>query len=51
MQVSDTEVRAIRKMNADGERIADIARALGVSRPTVYAVLSQAATEIAASPV
>ena len=38
-QVSDTKVRAIRKMKADGERIADIARALGVSRPTIYAVL------------
>ena len=40
-QVSDTKVRAILKMKADGERIADIAQALGVSRPTVYAVLNQ----------
>ena len=41
-QVSDTKVRAILKMKADGERIADIARAVEVSRPTVYAVLKQA---------
>ncbi|MGO9110731.1 MAG: helix-turn-helix domain-containing protein [Thermoguttaceae bacterium] len=38
-------MRAILKMKADGERIADIARALGISRPTIYAILKQEATE------
>jgi DNA invertase Pin-like site-specific DNA recombinase len=40
-QVSETQVRAARKMKAAGERITDIARALGISRPTVYAILGQ----------
>ena len=47
-QVSDTKLRAILKMKADGERIADIARALGVSRPTVYAVLRAVPQAVAA---
>lgn len=38
-QLSAVQVRTIRKLEADGESKADIARAVGVSRPTVYAVL------------
>ncbi|MEX0784676.1 MAG: recombinase family protein [Dehalococcoidia bacterium] len=38
-QVSDVQARTIRRMKDAGERIADIARAVGVSRPTVYAIL------------
>lgn len=41
-QVSDAQVRAIRRMKADGERITDIARTVGVSRPTIYAILAAA---------
>ena len=40
-QVTETQVRAVRDMKAKGERIADIAKAVGLSRPTIYAVLSQ----------
>jgi len=43
-QVSDPQARAIQRMRADGECIADIARAVGVSRPTVYAILRQTAS-------
>ena len=38
-QVSDAQVRAIRAMKVAGEKIADIAHAVGVSRPTIYALL------------
>jgi DNA invertase Pin-like site-specific DNA recombinase len=38
-QVTDTQERAIHKMKADGEQITAIAKALGLSRPTIYAVL------------
>jgi DNA invertase Pin-like site-specific DNA recombinase len=40
-QVSDTQERVIHKMKADGEQITAIAHALGLSRPTIYAVLKQ----------
>ena len=38
-QVSEVQVRTIRRMKADGETITDIARAVRLSRPTIYAVL------------
>lgn len=38
-QVTDTQARLVFRMQEDGERIADIARALGLSRPTIYAIL------------
>lgn len=38
-QVSDVQLRAIQRMKAEGESISDIARAVGLSRPTIYAVL------------
>ena len=38
-QVKPPQERAIRRMKADGETITDIARALGLSRPTIYDVL------------
>lgn len=41
-QVSDVQARTIRRMKDAGERIADIARAVGVSRPTVYSILRSA---------
>jgi DNA invertase Pin-like site-specific DNA recombinase len=37
--VTDEQVKAIRRMKSEGEKIAAIARATGVSRPTVYRVL------------
>jgi DNA invertase Pin-like site-specific DNA recombinase len=39
-QVTDSQVRAIQRMKADGETITDIARAVSLSRPTVYATLA-----------
>lgn len=41
-QVSETQVRAIRRMKADGESITAIADAVKLSRPTIYAVLASA---------
>ncbi len=38
-QVSETQVRAVRRMKSDGEKIAEIARAVRLSRPTIYAIL------------
>lgn len=37
--VTPTKEKAIRKLKADGESVAAIARAVGVSRPTVYSIL------------
>jgi DNA invertase Pin-like site-specific DNA recombinase len=39
------QVKQARKMFADGESVAAIARVLGVSRPTVYRYLEPAATD------
>jgi DNA invertase Pin-like site-specific DNA recombinase len=39
-QVSETQVRAVRRMKADGETVTNIARAVGISRPTIYAILA-----------
>lgn len=39
-KVKPPVARTIRRMKADGERITEIARVVGVSRPTVYAVLA-----------
>jgi len=41
-RVTDTQVRAIQRMKSDGEKITDIARAVGLSRPTIYDVLANA---------
>ena len=40
-QVSDTQVRAIRQMKSEGETITNIAKALSLSRPTIYAILRE----------
>jgi DNA invertase Pin-like site-specific DNA recombinase len=40
-QLSEVQVRTIRTMKDAGERITDIAAAVRVSRPTVYAVLRE----------
>ena len=39
-QVSDIQERAVRRMKAEGETITGIACAVGLSRPTIYAVLA-----------
>jgi DNA invertase Pin-like site-specific DNA recombinase len=39
LSVTEEQVKAIRRMKREGEKIAVIARATGVSRPTVYRVL------------
>lgn len=39
LKVTKDQVRAIRRMHRDGESKAAIARATGLSRPTIYAVL------------
>lgn len=41
-RVKDEQVRTIRRMKADGEQIAAIARVVGLSRPTIYSVLRSA---------
>lgn len=41
-QVSDVQVRTILRMKANDEKIADIARGVGLSRPTIYSVLATA---------
>lgn len=38
-KVTPAQERAIRRMKQDGEKIAAIAEALGLSRPTIYSVL------------
>ncbi len=38
-KVSKTQIRAIKRMKDEGEKVAAIARAVGLSRPTVYDVL------------
>lgn len=40
LHVTDEQVRTIRRMVEEGERVATIARATGLSRPTVYHYLS-----------
>ena len=42
LSVTDDQVKAIRRMKADGEKVAAIARATGLSRPTVYKFLDAA---------
>jgi len=42
LKVTDEQVRAIQRMHGEGESKAAIARATGLSRPTVYAVLNGA---------
>jgi DNA invertase Pin-like site-specific DNA recombinase len=39
-QVSDVQVRTIQRMKSNNERITDIAHAVGLSRPTIYAILA-----------
>ena len=39
-KVTDTQLRAIRQMKAQGEPITAIAKAVGLSRPTIYSVLT-----------
>jgi len=39
VKVTDLQIRMIRELKQDGESIAAIARAVGLSRPTVYDVL------------
>lgn len=38
-KVSTTQIKAIRRMKAEGETVVDIAKALKLSRPTIYSVL------------
>jgi DNA invertase Pin-like site-specific DNA recombinase len=40
VKVSDLQVRTIRQLKQGGEPVAAIARTVGLSRPTVYSVLS-----------
>ena len=41
--VSDDQAKAVKRMKADGESVAAMARATGLSRPTVYRLLAEAA--------
>ena len=45
LKVSEEQVRVIHKMHAEGAKIAAIARATGLSRPTVYRLLEEATKE------
>lgn len=40
VKVTDDQVKIVRTMKADGSKITAIARATGLSRPTVYAILA-----------
>jgi DNA invertase Pin-like site-specific DNA recombinase len=40
-KVTATQMKAIRRMKQDGEPITEIAKAVGLSRPTIYSVLEQ----------
>ncbi len=40
IKVTDEQVVTIRRLKAEGEKITAIARATGLSRPTIYSVLS-----------
>ena len=39
IKVTATQIKAIKAMREDGERVSDIAKAVGLSRPTIYGVL------------
>lgn len=39
LKVTDEQVKTIRRMSGEGEKVAAIARATGLTRPTVYAYL------------
>jgi len=43
VKVTELQIRMIRRMKHDGETIAGMARATGLSRPTIYAVLRDGA--------
>lgn len=38
-KVTVTQIKAIHRMRTDGETVVDIAKALRLSRPTIYSVL------------
>jgi len=38
IKVNDEQIRLIHRMKAEGEKVAAIARATGLSRPTIYGV-------------
>ena len=40
VKVTDLQIRTIRRLKADGEPVAAIARAVGLSRPTIYSILA-----------
>jgi len=44
-KVTDDQVSAIREMKAEGKAVAKIARATGLSRPTVYWILENTASK------
>lgn len=48
LKVTDEQIAIIRRMQQDGESKAAIARATGLTRPTVYSVLDDAATGMCA---
>ncbi len=39
-QLTEVQIRTVCRMRAAGERIADISRAVGLSRPTIYSILA-----------
>ena len=43
LKVTDLQIRTIRELKAAGEPVAAIARTVGLSRPTIYAVLASEA--------
>ena len=50
IKVTESKERTILRMKADGESVTAIAEAVGVSRPTVYAVLKRVPVGTAARP-
>jgi len=41
-QVTEVQVRTVCRMKQEGERVADISRAVDLSRPTIYSILAAA---------
>ena len=44
IKVTPEQEETIRRLKAEGKKIAAIARAVGLSRPTIYSVLNRAAS-------
>jgi DNA invertase Pin-like site-specific DNA recombinase len=44
IKVTPEQEETVRRLKAEGKKIAAIARAVGLSRPTIYSILNRAAS-------